>query len=124
MFGPEGYGGIKGDAGQVTVAGGAVAAVIARWQIRRVGSRPDDRTRPILQFRAWFSWKQDALMRMCANGTMKGRVRVFKKGRQGEPDEQIDVVQWAEWRVGEDGDLILEDVLHFDTSPLAIRGRV
>jgi hypothetical protein len=118
MFGPEGFGGIRGDSGEITGTGGAKVAIIARWQIRRVGSQPGDKTKPMLQFRAHFSWKQDTLMKMCQTGQMKGRVRVFMSGRAGERPQQVDVVQWSEWKVNEDGVLILEDVLHFDTQPL------
>jgi hypothetical protein len=116
IFGPEGFGGIKGSDGQITVMGGAVAATIARWSIRRVGTNPDGS--PRLRFRAHFSWRNDVLMKMCGRGELIGRVRVFMLGTKGK--EQIDVVNWDEWIVDEDGALTLENVLHFDTAPLGI----
>jgi hypothetical protein len=116
MFGPDGYGGIAGRDGEITVVGGAKAAVIARWSIRRVGSNPDGK--PRLRFRAHFSWKQDTLMSMCAKGQMKGRVRVFMQTNKGK--EQVDVVNWDEWKLDEDGALTLENIMHFDTAPLGV----
>lgn len=116
IFGPEGFGGIKGTDGEITVLGGAKVAVIARWTIRRTGTNPDGK--PRLTFRAWFSWRNDTLMKMCSRGEMKARVRVFMLGIKGK--EQIDVVNWDEWIVNEDGMLTLENALHFDTAPLGI----
>lgn len=114
MFGPEGMGGIAGTDGYITAAAGSKVAIMARWQIRRTGSNPDGK--PRLQFRAWFSWKQDALMNMISKGQLKGRVRVQMRGKNGPED--IDVVQWDEWKMNEDGALVLENILHFDTKPI------
>lgn len=119
MFGPDNFGGIRGSDGEITALGGAKVGIIARWQIRREGTRPDGG--PRLTFKAWFSWKNDALMNMCRRGDMKGRVRVFMLGKNGR--EQIDIVNWDEWQQNEDGMLTLSNVLHFDTAPLhEIRG--
>jgi hypothetical protein len=114
MFGPEGYGGIRGDSGQVTGLGGAVVGVIARWSIRRSGTRPDGK--PQLRFLANFSWRNDALLGMAQKGIFKPRLRVQIKTSKGIDD--IDIVQWGEWKMNEDGRLILEDILHFDTQPI------
>jgi len=116
MFGPEGYGGIRGAEGQITAMGGAVVAQIAMWSIRRVGTNPDGK--PRLRFRAHFSWRNDVLLAMCTRGELKGRVRVFMNGKKGK--EQIDVVNWDEWIVDVDHALTLENVLYFDTEPLGI----
>jgi hypothetical protein len=35
-------------------------------------------------------------------------------------NEQVDVVNWDDWKLDEDGALTLENVLHFDTAPLGI----
>ncbi len=114
MFGPDGFGGIHGDAGTITAAAGQTVGIIARWSIRRSGSNPDGK--PRLRFRAHFSWKQDALMSMISRGQLKGRVRVQMKTVKGL--ENIDIVQWDEWKLDEDGALTLENILHFDTQPL------
>ncbi len=116
MFGPDGFGGIRGTDGEITVMGGSKAAIIARWTIRRTGTNPGDK--PRLTFRAWFSWKSDTLMAMCQRGELKGRVRVFMLGKNGR--EQIDVVNWDTWEMNPDGMLVLDNVLHFDTEPLGI----
>ena len=114
MFGPEGFGGMRGGDGEITGLGGAKVAIIARWNIRRNGTRPDGS--PQLYFRAWFSWRNDVLMKMCQNGTMKGRVRVFMQSSKGK--EQIDIVEWSEWQVNEDGMLTLQNITAFDTAPM------
>lgn len=114
MFGPEGYGGIRGDAGTITAAAGATVGIIARWSIRRSGANPGGA--PRLRFRAHFSWKQDGLMSMIEKGQLKGRVRVQMKTKNGL--ENIDIVSWDEWKLDEDGALTLENILHFDTQPL------
>ena len=115
MFGPDGVGGIRGTDGEITAMGGAKCAIIASWTIRRSGTNPDGK--PRLRFKAQFSWRNDTLMRMCAKGELKGRIRVFMMGKNGR--EQIDVVNWDEWK-DESGVLTLENVLHFDTEPLGI----
>jgi len=115
MFGPEGFGGMRGDAGEITALGGAKVAIIARWTLRREGTNRDGT--PRLKFRAWFSWKNDALMAMCQRGDLKGRVRVFMR-TESHGEQQIDIVNWSEWAVNDDGMLVLEDVMHFDTAPL------
>jgi hypothetical protein len=114
MFGPEGFGGISGKDGEVTGLGGATVATIARWQIRRSGSNPDGS--PKLRFRAWFSWRNQVLMDMCQKGVMKGRVRLYMLSSKGK--EQIDLVQWDQWFLNDDGMLTLENVTAFDTSPM------
>lgn len=114
IFGPEGFGGVRGGDGEITGVGGAKVAIIARWNLRRAGTRSDGR--PELRFRAWFSWRNDTLMGMCQKGIMKGRVRVFMMGKDGR--EQIDIVSWAQWELNPDGMLTLEDVISMDTAPL------
>lgn len=116
MFGPDGYGGIRGTEGEITAVGGAKVAVIARWSIRRSGTNPEGT--PKLRFRAHFSWKSDVLLAMCSRGEIKGRVRVFMVGTKGR--EQIDVVNWDQWVVDEDGALTLENIMHFDTEPMGV----
>ena len=39
---------IQGDAGFVTVAGGAKAGIISKWNVRRQGSKPDGTPRKVL----------------------------------------------------------------------------
>ncbi len=55
---------------------------------------------------------------MCGRGELKGRIRVFMLTKNGK--EQVDVVNWDEWRLDENGALVLENVLHFDTEPLGV----
>jgi len=117
MFGPEGFGGIAGQEGEITALGGAKVAIIAKWSIRRTGTNPGNR--PRLRFRAWFSWKSDVLLKMCSRGELKARIRVFMLTKKGR--EQVDVVNWDDWAVNEDGVLTLENVLHFETEPLGIK---
>ena len=112
MFGPEGYGGIRGTDGYITAAAGAKVATMSRWSIRRSGTNPDGS--PQLRFRANFSWKQDGLMAMCGRGDLKARIRLqMRTERHGI--QEIDVVNWDQWQMNEDGMLTLENVLHFDT---------
>lgn len=99
----------------MTGLGSAKVAIIARWNIQRSGVRPNGQ--PKLKFRAWFSWRNDVLLKMCERGVMKGRVRIFmlspSKGR-----EQIDIVEWDEWHLSEDYMLTLDNVTVFDTAPM------
>lgn len=101
---------IRGDAGYITAAAGAKVGIISKWVIAPVRMKDDGK--PELQFKAQFSWKNDALMAMLARGTLKGRVVVqvnsMRKGR-----EDIDIVQWQQWRM-DGGVLILDDILHFE----------
>lgn len=113
MFGPSGEGGINGTDGRVEAAAGATVGIITRWTIRRSGIYPDGR--PRLRFKGQFSYVNVGLMTLISQGTLKGRVRVQMKTVKG--NENIDVVNWDEWRF-EDGVLILENILHFDTQPL------
>lgn len=117
MFGPDGFGGMRGHDGEITATGGAKVAVISHWTIRRVGTNPDGK--PRLRFRAQFSWKSDVLMRMCERGEMKGRVKVFMS-TASKGNQQVDIVNWDEWKTEESGILVLENVMHFDTEPLGI----
>lgn len=87
---------------------------MSRWAVRRSGSHPDGK--PKLRFQAWFSWRQDALLKMCQRGELTGRIRVYMLGKNGK--EQIDIVGWDEWRLNDDGMLTLEDIRYFDTAPL------
>lgn len=114
MFGPEGFGGVRGTDGEITGMGAAKVAIIARWTLRRSGTNKDGS--PQLRFRAWFSWRNDTLMAMCQKGIMKGRVRVFMLGKNGR--EQIDIVAWDEWHLNEDGMLVLENIHAMDTAPI------
>lgn len=100
---------IRGDAGYVTAAAGAKVGIISKWAIIPVRMKPDGK--PELQFKAQFSWKNDALMNMIARGALKGRVVCQMKSKVGM--ENVDVVQWEQWRM-DGGVLILDDVLHFE----------
>lgn len=111
MFGPEGFGGIRGTDGYITAAADSKVAIMARWQIRRSGTNPDGS--PRLRFKAWFSWKQDGLMAMCGRGDLKARIRLQMRNSAGV--QEIDLVNWDQWQVNEDGMLTLENVLHFET---------
>ncbi len=115
IFGPEGFGGMRGGDGEISAMGGAKVAIIARWTMRRTGSYPDGR--PKLMFRAWFSWRNDALMAMCAKGVLKGRVRIFMQ-TPSYGKQQIDIVDWDEWQINDDGMLTLVNITGFDTAPL------
>lgn len=117
MFGPEGFGGIAGQDGEITAAGGAKVAIIARWSIRRAGTNPGGK--PRLRFRAHFSWAQPVLLKMCQDGKLKGRVKVYMKTVKGK--EQVDVVNWDSWIVDADGALTLDNVLYFDTEPMGLK---
>src|SRR5262245_43543516 len=108
MFGPEGFGGIRGLDGEITALGGAKVGIISQWTIRRVGTNSNGT--PRLRFRARFSWSNPVLLKMCSKGELKGRVRVFMLTGKGK--EQVDVVNWDEWRNEDDGALTLENVLH------------
>lgn len=108
---------MRGTDGTITAAGGATVALIARWAIRRSGSYPDGR--PKLRFKAWFSWRSDVLLAMCGRGEMKARIRLGMLGKEGQ--ENIDIVQWDEWRVDEDHALTLENIVHFDTQPTNVK---
>lgn len=100
---------IRGDAGFITAAAGAKVGIISKWVIKTVRMKPDGR--PEMQFKAQFSWKNDALMNMVARGTLKGRVVVQMRTKYGQ--ENVDVLAWQEWKM--DGDvLILEDVLQYE----------
>lgn len=96
---------INGNSGWVTVAGGAKAAIFGQWNITRSGLKPDGK--PVLRLRARFSWANDTLMSL----KMKKRVVLQVKTKLGVED--IDVLDWQEWRI--EGDmLVLEDIAHFD----------
>ena len=113
MFGPGSDSGINGTDGKIEAAAGAVVAIITRWSLRTSGVYPDGR--PRLRFKAQFSYRNDSLLHMIQTGALKGRVRVQFRTKNGLED--VDVVQWDEWRM-EDGVLVLENVLHFDTKPI------
>lgn len=117
MFGPDApWAGIFGQEGEITAGStGAVAAKIARWSIKRSGTNPGGKAR--LRFRAHFSWRSEVLLRMCGRGEIKPRIKVFMKTLH-EGDQQVDVVNWDEWRIDDDGALTLENVLYFDVEPL------
>ena len=95
---------IQGDAGFVTVAAGAKAGIISKWNITQAGLYPDGK--PRLRFRAQFSYINDVLMNMKG---MKKRVIVQMRTNSGV--ENVDVLDWAESRF-EGGVLTLEDVLY------------
>jgi len=95
---------IRGDAGYVTVAAGAKAGIISKWNVTRSGLKPDGT--PRLRFRCQFSYANDVLMNMKG---MKKRVVVQMRTKYGQ--ENIDILDWAEARY-EDGILTLEDVMY------------
>jgi hypothetical protein len=105
------FGLIRGDAGEVTAAAGAKVGIISKWVISPKRMKPDGK--PELQFKAQFSWKNDSLMAMVGRGDLRGRVMVTMRNNKTRGIENIDVVQWAEWRM-EGGVLILEDIVHFE----------
>jgi hypothetical protein len=106
MFGPDGVGAIQGDAGFVTVAGGAKAGIIKKWSITRSGTNPDKS--PRLRLRAQFGWLNETLMNLKMNGLpMKKRVVVQMKTKLGF--ENVDILDWDEARL-EGGVLTLENV--------------
>ena len=78
------------------------------------GRKPDGK--PILRFKAQFSWVNDVLMNMKMNGLpMQKRVIVQMRTRYGV--EHVDILGWSEWRY-EGGVLTLEDVLHGEAKPV------
>ena len=95
---------ISGDAGFVTVAAGAKAGIISRWNITQAGTYPDGK--PRLRFKCQFSYMNDVLMNMKG---MKKRVIVQMRTKAGQ--ENVDILDWSEARM-EGGVLILEDVLY------------
>ena len=109
MFGPEGFGAIQGDAGEITVAG-AKAAIIKLWNIRRSGTKPDGM--PRLRFRAQFSWLNETLFNLKMAGLpVRKRVVVQMKTKHGI--ENVDIVDWEESHL-DGGVLTLEGVTHFE----------
>jgi len=104
---PGQFGTIRGDAGYITASAGAKVGIISKWVIIPVRMKVDGK--PELQFKAQFSWKNDALMNMVARGTLKGRVVVQMRTKVGM--ENVDVLAWSEWRM-DGGVLYLEDILH------------
>lgn len=116
MLGPDGFGVIQGDTGSITVAG-AKAAIINRWNIRRVGTKPDGK--PKLQFKAQFSWINETLMNLKQHGQpMKKRVVVQMKTKYGV--ENVDILDWQESKL-EGGVLILTDIAHFEGQNVKFR---
>ena len=110
MLGPDNFGAIQGDTGEITVAGGAKAGIIKRWTITRSGTRPDKT--PRLRFRAQFSWMNETLMNLKHNGQpMKKRIVVNLKTKYGF--ENVDIIDWEESRL-EGGVLTLEGITHFE----------
>lgn len=105
---PSQFGTIRGDAGYITAARGAKAGIISKWIIAPVRMKADGK--PELQFKAQFSYKNETLMNLVANGTLKGRVIVQMRGKTGVV-EDVDILAWQEWR-WEGGILYLNDVLH------------
>lgn len=104
---PGQFGTIRGDAGYITAARGAKAGIISKWIILPVRQKANGT--PELQFKAQFSWKNDTLMNLLANGTLKGRVIVQMRTKAGLED--VDILAWQEWRM-EGNILYLSDVLH------------
>jgi hypothetical protein len=99
---------IRGDAGKVTVAAGAVAGIISKWVIVPTGQYPDGR--PILQLKAQFSWVNETLMNLKIRGLpVQKRVQLQMKTKNGI--ETVDILGWQEWRY-EKGLLILEHIAH------------
>ena len=110
MLGPDGFGAVRGDAGVVTVSGGAKAGIIKIWTITRSGTKPDGK--PKLRFRAQFSWVNETLMNLKFQGQpVKKRIVVQMKTRYGL--ENVDILDWEESRL-EGGVLTLENITHFD----------
>lgn len=113
---------IAGDTGYITAAAGAKVAIISKWVLRPKRMKPDGR--PELQFKAQFSWRNDALMSMVGRGALKGRVTVQMRNKYGKV-EDTDLLNWQEWRF-EGGVLVLEDVLYFEDvkfRPIPAAGR-
>lgn len=110
MLGPDNVGAIQGDAGEITVAGGAKAGIIKKWVITRSGTNPDQTAR--LRFRAQFSWLNETLMNLKVGGQpMKKRVVVYMKTKYGR--ENVDIIDWEESRL-EGGVLTLEGITRFE----------
>jgi hypothetical protein len=102
---------IRGDAGYITAAAGAKVGIISKWIMAPHGMKPDGK--PILQFKAQFSWKNDSLMNMVGRGALKGRVIAQMKDNKTGRIVDTDILDWSEWRL-EGGVLILENVLYFE----------
>lgn len=106
---PGQFGIVRGDAGEITANAGAKVAVIGKWVMKPYGGNNPDGT-PHLQFKAQFSWRNDALMAMVQRGALKGRVTLQVKTKFGV--ENVDILDWKEWKW--DGSvLVLEDVTSF-----------
>jgi hypothetical protein len=99
---------IRGDSGKITVAAGAVAALISKWVIVPTGQRPDGR--PILQFKAQFRWLNETLLNLKIRG-LPVQKRVIVELRTKNGIEEVDILGWKEWRL-EHGVLVLEDITH------------
>lgn len=110
MLGPDGFGAVHGDAGFVTVAGGAKAGIIKTWNITRSGTNPDKT--PRLRFKAQFSWLNETLMNIKIGGQpVKKRVVVQMRTKRGM--ENVDILAWDESRL-EGGVLVLENITHVE----------
>lgn len=108
MLGPEGFGAVHGDSGEITVAGGAKAGIIKTWNIRRSGTNLDGT--PRLRFKAQFSWLNETLMNL-PERIAKKRIVLSMRSKIGF--ENVDIVAWEEARL-EGGVLILENITKFD----------
>lgn len=113
---PGTFGEIEGDSGVVLAGAGATAAIISRWKVVPLRTKPDGTTE--LQFKAQFSWKNDVTMGMLAKGIMRGRVQVKFRTKLGL--EQIEIVGWDQWRM-DGGILYLDNVTYFDSKVLKER---
>ena len=98
---------IRGDAGYISAAAGAKVGIISKWIITPVRMKADGK--PELQFKAQFSWKNDALMNMIGRGALKGTVTVQMRTKVGL--ENVFVLDWQQWRL-DGGLLYLDDILH------------
>lgn len=94
---------ISGDAGYVTAANSKIA-IIDRWWITRSGVRDG---KPVLRFRAVFSWGNNTLM------SMKIRKSVYVQMRTPKGVETLAIPAWADWRfeAGPPPQITLEDVV-------------
>lgn len=115
MLGPQGGQGavIQGDAGYITAAAGAKVAIIARWNIKRSGTKADG-VSPVLRFKAQFSWVNDTLMNLKHNGIPLQKRVVIEMRTERHGVERIDILGWSEWRY-EGGILVLEDIIQTES---------
>jgi hypothetical protein len=104
---------IRGSDGYITAAAGAKVAIFSRWVIRHSGTKPDGK--PMFRFKGQFRWINPTLMAMVGRGTLKGRVMIQGKFKNGT--QNVDILGWDEWNLDADQTLTLENIYQTESGP-------